>query len=100
LPGAGARTFRRWTVRHAEDGIEGLRDQRVSRASRHTLEGKLSTGHFYLSTERLKIFNYYFGYLYCFKKIKRKSNYIRQEIFYWLSLQLSNIDEKRTRDPE
>ena len=33
LPGAGARTFRRWTERYCEDGIEGLRDRRVSRAS-------------------------------------------------------------------
>jgi len=30
LPGAGARTFRRWAVRYDEDGIEGLRDRRVS----------------------------------------------------------------------
>ena len=34
LLGAGARTFRRWAVRYGEDGIEGLRDRRVSRASR------------------------------------------------------------------
>ncbi len=34
LLGAGARTFRRWTERYGEDGIEGLRDRRVSRASR------------------------------------------------------------------
>ncbi|MCY4323125.1 MAG: ISNCY family transposase [Gammaproteobacteria bacterium] len=33
LLGAGARTFRRWTERYGEDGVEGLRDRRVSRAS-------------------------------------------------------------------
>ena len=33
LPGVSARTFRRWTERYGEDGIEGLRDRRVSRAS-------------------------------------------------------------------
>ena len=33
LPGVSARTFRRWTDRYGEDGIEGLRDRRVSRAS-------------------------------------------------------------------
>ena len=34
LLGVSARTFRRWAVRYGEDGIEGLRDRRVSRASR------------------------------------------------------------------
>ena len=33
LLGVSTRTFRRWTVRYGEDGIEGLRDRRVSRAS-------------------------------------------------------------------
>ncbi|WP_446830092.1 helix-turn-helix domain-containing protein [Candidatus Foliamicus sp.] len=33
LLGVSVRTFRRWTVRYGEDGIEGLRDRRVSRAS-------------------------------------------------------------------
>ena len=33
LLGVSPRTFRRWTVRYGEDGIEGLRDRRVSRAS-------------------------------------------------------------------
>ena len=33
LLGASARTFRRWAVRYGEDGIEGLRDRRLSRAS-------------------------------------------------------------------
>ena len=33
LLGVSARTFRRWTDRYGEDGIEGLRDRRVSRAS-------------------------------------------------------------------
>ena len=33
LPGVSARTFRRWTECYGEDGIEGLRDRRVSRAS-------------------------------------------------------------------
>ena len=33
LLGVSARTFRRWAVRYGEDGIEGLRDRRVSRAS-------------------------------------------------------------------
>lgn len=33
LLGVSARTFRRWTERYGEDGIEGLRDRRVSRAS-------------------------------------------------------------------
>ena len=36
LPGVGARTFRRWTDRHGEDGTEGLRDRRVSRAWHRT----------------------------------------------------------------
>ena len=33
LLGVSAPTFRRWTERYGEDGIEGLRDRRVSRAS-------------------------------------------------------------------
>ena len=33
LPGVSARTFRRWTDRYGEDGIEGLRDWRVPGAS-------------------------------------------------------------------
>ena len=33
LLGVSARTFRRWTERYGEDGVEGLRDRRVSRAS-------------------------------------------------------------------
>ena len=33
LLGVSTRTFRRWSVRYGEDGIEGLRDRRVSRAS-------------------------------------------------------------------
>ena len=33
LLGVSARTFRRWTDRYGEDGIEGLRDRRVSGAS-------------------------------------------------------------------
>ena len=33
LLGVSARTFRRWAVRYGEDGIEGLRDRRVLRAS-------------------------------------------------------------------
>ena len=33
LLGVSARTFRRWTDRYGEDGIEGLRDRRVWRAS-------------------------------------------------------------------
>ena len=33
LPRVSARTFRRWTDRHGEDGVEGLSDRRVSRAS-------------------------------------------------------------------
>ena len=33
LLGVSARTFRRRTDRYGEDGIEGLRDRRVSRAS-------------------------------------------------------------------
>ena len=33
LPGVSGRTFRRWTDRYGEDGIEGLRNRRVSRAS-------------------------------------------------------------------
>ncbi len=33
LLGVSARTFRRWMVRYGEDGMEGLRDRRVSRAS-------------------------------------------------------------------
>ena len=33
LLGVSPRTFRRWVVRYGEDGIEGLRDRRVSRAS-------------------------------------------------------------------
>ena len=33
LPSVSARTFRRWTERYGEDGVEGLRDRRVSRAS-------------------------------------------------------------------
>ena len=33
LLGASARTFRRWSARYEADGIEGLRDRRLSRAS-------------------------------------------------------------------
>lgn len=33
LLGVCVRTFRRWTDRYGEDGIEGLRDRRVSGAS-------------------------------------------------------------------
>ena len=33
LLGVCPRTFRRWAVRYGEDGIEGLRDRRLSRAS-------------------------------------------------------------------
>ena len=33
LLGVSARTFRRWSARYEEDGIEGLRDRRLSRAS-------------------------------------------------------------------
>ena len=33
LLGGCERTFRRWAERHGEDGIEGVRDRRVSRAS-------------------------------------------------------------------
>ncbi|MCY3819053.1 MAG: helix-turn-helix domain-containing protein [Gammaproteobacteria bacterium] len=33
LLGVCPRTFRRWSARYEEDGIEGLRDRRLSRAS-------------------------------------------------------------------
>lgn len=35
LLGVCARTFRRWTERWGEDGVEGLRDRRASRVARN-----------------------------------------------------------------
>lgn len=38
--GVCERTFRRWVDRYGEDGIEGLKDRRISRASHRAAPGQ------------------------------------------------------------